>query len=141
LIRYLDTSVLVSGLTPEPESQRIAAWIATLTAEELVISDWVVTEFSAALSIKLREKQIDEAQRAVALAAFSRFCIDNVTVLSVSREQFHAAAGLATQYAVGLRAADALHLAICADYGATLCTLDRRLSTAGTALGITTLLV
>jgi len=37
------------------------------------------------------------------------------------------------------RAADALHLAICADHGATLCTLDRRLGEAGPALGVKTM--
>ena len=31
--------------------------------------------------------------------------------------------GNGTALALGLRAADALHLAICADHGATLCTL------------------
>ena len=41
----------------------------------------------------------------------------------------------------GLRAGDALHLAICADHGATLCTLDRRLSEAGPALGVRTMLL
>ena len=35
-----------------------------------------------------------------------------------------------------MRAGDALHLAICADHGATLCTLDRRLAEAGPALGV-----
>ncbi|MDE2464494.1 MAG: PIN domain-containing protein, partial [Alphaproteobacteria bacterium] len=46
------------------------------------------------------------------------------------------AARLADQHALGLRAGDALHLAICADHGATLCTLDRRLGEAGPALGV-----
>ena len=45
------------------------------------------------------------------------------------------------QYALGLRAADALHLAICADHGATLCTLDHRLSDAGSALGVNAMLL
>jgi uncharacterized protein len=40
-----------------------------------------------------------------------------------------------------LRAGDALHLAICADQGATLCTLDRRLSDAGSKLGVKTQLL
>jgi uncharacterized protein len=40
-----------------------------------------------------------------------------------------------------LRAGDTLHFAICADHGATLCTLDRRLSDAGSALGVKTMLL
>jgi len=42
---------------------------------------------------------------------------------------------------LALRAGDALHLAICADHGATLCTLDRRLSEAGSTLGVKTMLL
>jgi predicted nucleic acid-binding protein len=40
-----------------------------------------------------------------------------------------------------LRAGDALHLAICATHGATLCTLDQRLSDAGSALGVEAMLL
>ena len=47
----------------------------------------------------------------------------------------------ARQIAAVHRAADALHLAICADHGATLCTLDRRLADAGPALGVKTTLL
>jgi uncharacterized protein len=40
---------------------------------------------------------------------------------------------------LGLRVGDALHLAICADHGATLCTLDRGLGEAGPTLGVATI--
>ena len=58
--------------------------------------------------------------------------------LPISSVEFRTAAHYADQYASGLRAGDALHLAICAGHGATLCTLDRRLSDAGPALGVRT---
>jgi predicted nucleic acid-binding protein len=61
--------------------------------------------------------------------------------LAISGQQFRTAARYADQYALGLRAGDALHLAICADHGATLCTLDRRLGEAGAALGVKTWLL
>ena len=53
----------------------------------------------------------------------ARLAIDSFTVVPVSRLQFRMAAGFSDQYALGLRAGDALHLAICADQGMTLCTL------------------
>ena len=59
----------------------------------------------------------------------------------MSRLQFRTAARFVEQHVLGLRAADALHLAICADHGATLCTLDRRLSDAATVLGVKTILL
>ena len=58
--------------------------------------------------------------------------------MPVSGLQFRTAASFAGQYALGLRAGDALHLAVCPDHGATLRTLDRRLSEAGPALGVNT---
>jgi predicted nucleic acid-binding protein len=138
---YLDTSLLVAAFTTEPETVRIQAWLDTRASDDLLVSDWVTTEFSAALSLKLRGRQIDASKRAEALATYSHLCIDSLTVLAVSPEQFHFAAWFADQYVVGLRGGDALHLAICANYGVTLCTLDRQLSVAGPALGVPTLLV
>jgi uncharacterized protein len=133
---YLDTSLLVAALTNEAETGRVQAWLGEQTAENLAISEWVTTEFSSALSIKLRSGQIEAVHRADALATFTRLTADSLTVLPVSGLQFRTAARFADQYALGLRAGDALHLAICADHGATLCTLDRRLSEAGPALGV-----
>jgi predicted nucleic acid-binding protein len=137
---YLDTSLLVAALTNEAETGRMQAWIGAKT-KGLAISDWVTTEFSSALSIKLRAGQIGMTHRADALATFARLSTESFTILPISGVQFHTAARFADQLALGLRAGDALHLAICADHGATLCTLDRRLGEAGPALGVKTVLV
>ena len=67
---------------------------------------------------------------------FTTMSAETFTRLPVSGAQFRTAARFADQHALGLRAGDALHLAICADHGATLCTLDRRLSATGSALGV-----
>jgi hypothetical protein len=47
-----------------------------------------------------------------------RLSVDSFTILHVSGLQFRTAARFADQHALGLRAGDALHLAICADHGA-----------------------
>jgi predicted nucleic acid-binding protein len=136
---YIDTSVMVAALTPETSTPVVQAWLASQASGSLFISDWVITEFSSALSIKLRTGQIDPGQRAGALAVFNRLRSDSFTTLAVSTAHFRAAAGFTEQHALGLRAADALHLAIAVDRGATLCALDRRMVEAGEALGIATL--
>ena len=138
---YLDTSVVVAATTNEPRTADVLAWFDLQDPEELAISDWVVTEFSSALSIKLRTRQIEAAERADALAAFAGLCANALAVLPVSRAQFRTAARFADQHALGLRGGDALHLAICGDQRATLCTLDRPQSEACTALGISTILL
>jgi predicted nucleic acid-binding protein len=136
---YLDTSPLVAALTDEIHTVSTQAWLAMQGGGTLAISDWVISEFSAALSIKLRTGQINPPRRAAMLAAFATLTTEALIVWPVSGNQFHTAATFADQYALGLRAGDALHLAIAADHGATLCTLDRRLADAGGALGVKTL--
>jgi len=138
---YLDTSLLVAVLTNEAETERMQHWLGQQPVDDLAVSDWVATEFSSALSIKLRTGQIGAAHRADAMAAFARLAADSFTVVPVSRLQFRTAARFADQHTLGLRAGDALHLAVCADLGATLCTLDQRLSHAGSALGVKTILL
>jgi predicted nucleic acid-binding protein len=136
---YLDTSLLVSALTNDEETEAVQEWLARQDARELTISDWVVTEFSSALSIKLRTGQLATEHRAAALATLTRLAAETFRVLAVERPSFRAAARLADQHALNLRAGDALHLAVCADHGATLCTLDRRLGEAGPLVGVETL--
>ena len=131
--------MLVGALVREPASERIQAWLAAQDPQACAISDLVVTEFSSALAIKLRSGQLEETHRAAALAKFTALATGSFTLLAVERDHFRTAARFADQHGLGLRSGDALHLAICADRRATLCTLDRRMAQAASALGITTL--
>jgi predicted nucleic acid-binding protein len=65
---YLDTSLLVAVLTNGAETERMQHWLEQQPVDDLALSDWVATEFSSALSIKLRTGQIGAAHRADALA-------------------------------------------------------------------------
>jgi predicted nucleic acid-binding protein len=112
LTLYLDTSLLVAALTNGTETGRIQAWLGEQEPGTLAISDWVITEFSAALSMKLRSGQIEAIHRADTLAMFARLSVDSFTALLISGLQFRTAARFADQHALGLRAGDTLHLAI-----------------------------
>jgi predicted nucleic acid-binding protein len=138
LRHYIDTAVIVAALTVEPGTAKAQAWIAAQPTGDLLISDWVIAEFSSALSIKLRTGQIDSQRRAAGLAAFNRFCSNKFAVLPVTSAHFRTAAIFADHHDLGLRAGDALHLAIASEHGATLCSFDRRLIDAGPALAIPT---
>jgi predicted nucleic acid-binding protein len=101
-----------------------------------MISDWVVTEFASALSVKIRMNRLSVQDRAKAVSLFTRLKTESLTVVPISRDHFVSAARFADQFALGLRAGDALHVAVAAEKGATICTLDTRLADAATALGV-----
>lgn len=138
---YLDTSVVVTALTLEPETSRLQKWLGEQPAGSLLISYWGVAEFSSALSLKLRIGDITPEDRATALAAFGDLCVTSLTILPVATEHFTNAANFCDNQSTGLRAADALHLAVAAGNEAILCTRDRRLQSAGLALGFQTRLL
>ena len=115
---YIDTSVLVAALTDERETSRMQDWLGAQTPEDLFISNWVVTEFSSAQTIKLRTRQIIVTDRANSLAMFTRLCADSIGVLPVTSQNFRTAARFSDQYA-----------------------LDRRLAEAGPQVGLATILL
>ena len=89
---YVDTSIWISAVKKEAKSEDVRSWLDELGSKILVISDWVVAEFSSALSLKIKTGQISIEQRAIALGAFSTAIHDSVNVLPVKSSHFRSAA-------------------------------------------------
>ncbi len=133
---YLDTSLIVAAITNESTTGAVQVWLAAQDPEALFVSDWVVTEVSSALSIKLRTGQIDLDHRAAALSLFHRLIAESFQVAPVGGTHFRTAARFVDRHELALRAGDALHMAVSAELGAVLVTLDQKLAGAGPSLGI-----
>lgn len=121
---YLDTSAAVPLFVAEPASELIDTWLDTC-GEPVVSSDWIVTEFASALSIKQRSGTLSAKDAKAAWRSFATFCHSGLRLTPVSRRAFEEAARMVRQPAHGLRSSDALHLAVAQQIGArTIATLD-----------------
>lgn len=137
---YLDTSPLVSAVSSEEATARVHDWLAQ-QADNLAISDWTVLEFASAAAAKQRGGEITATDRSQALTWFEQFKDDTAELWAVRTTAFRRATELINVVGVKVRAADALHLAIAEEHGATLCTLDKEQAEAGEAAGISTRLL
>ena len=134
-MRYVDTSVLIAYLTPEAGSDTAEAFIQS-KGEPLVVSSWTEVELMSALGVKLRSRQLGEADANEVIDAYSRLVAPHLRRISVEDGHHRKAVMLLDGWKTTLRAADALHLAIAAAHGAHVFTFDRGMAEAGAALGI-----
>lgn len=133
---YVDTSILGAAVTIESRTAEMQAWLGRQSAGELAVSDWVMTGLSAALSMKVRNGFLHAPDRADAMAVFSEMVEASFHIFPVTGIDFRVAARFADQHSTGLRAGDALHVAIAANHGARIRALDKGLVTAAQALGV-----
>jgi uncharacterized protein len=137
-MHYLDTSALIAGFAREPTADRVFDWLEQKSSADLAISPWVLTEFSSALSIKLRRGDLPVADRDGALADFQAFVNGNVSIWPLESRHFRQAADLCNRQGLSLRAGEALHLALVIDRQSALFTSDQALTAAARSLGVIT---
>jgi predicted nucleic acid-binding protein len=134
---YLDTSVLVSLLVPEAASSQVRAWMQAHITSPLAISAWTLTEFASAIGIKQRTQQIPAALAADACAVMEQLARDSLVCLSPIKADYQQAAHWLGNASLGLRAGDALHLAIASRHVCSqIVSRDRTFVEAALALGL-----
>ena len=107
---YVDTSVWLALLGREPGYEVLARWLAEAGA--LCCADWTQVEMASGLGIKQRRGDIDAPMQQAILAVFDDMLGQNVTVIALMPADVRAAYDLCRDADSGLRAGDALHLAV-----------------------------
>lgn len=133
---YSDTSVLVSAYVEEAFSVIAEMWLASVRPGDLVSSHWCETEIASALAAKTRALQLSPDDRPKLLVMITDMLNASARFIPINQRHFEAAGDLLSRSALPLGSGDALHLAIAADAGAKLFTLDRRMAEAGLGLGL-----
>ena len=133
---YLDTSVVVALLLPEENSEIALRWFEGCRAP-MISSDWLIPETHSALGIKQRVHGLPSAACAAAAAHFERLVRTGVDLRSLDRARFRQAGALLQRPELGLRAGEALHLAVALHHRCShLATLDGRMLQAAQHLGL-----
>ncbi len=134
---YFDTSFLAPLILQEPTSIKVERFMTRLPAGELVISHWTRVEFSSLLAREVRMGSLDRQAARDADAQFETVVTESFVVLLPNADDFSLANAYLGNYETGLRAGDALHLAVARNHGAkTIYSLDKTLLKAGTLLGV-----
>lgn len=136
---YFDTSFLAPLILPEATSEPVASFFETLPPEDLAVSHWARVEFASLLAREVRMGGLDLAAARDADSRFEAMIRESFILLLPNPDDFDRARDCLNRHETGLRAADALHLAIAWNCGSeTIYSLDKRMIAAGKMLGLPT---
>lgn len=105
---YLDTNIVVALCVREQDSDRVEAALAAIK-EPFTTSEWTRVEFTSAMGIKVRNRELTELLARRALADYYQAFEPGIKVVTPSREDYILAADYLQDLKSGLRSGDALH--------------------------------
>jgi predicted nucleic acid-binding protein len=133
---YVDTSAWISAYAGEADGTRVVSWLETQLMTDLLISDWVVTEYASALSMKQRRGELTTASFQQSHKIFEAV-EQRLLHLPIDTVDYMKAASLCRDVNSNLRASDALHLALAIRHKCTaILSLDHVLNTQAKRHGI-----
>ena len=133
---YLDASVLVSLLADDTNTS--AARQLNRRGSPVAVSHWTLVECSSAFAKLTRIGRLNADEQNELEEALDRWASRSPKMVQATQDDFHASRGLVRSSRSGLRASDALHLAIAAREGLELATFDVVLARAAAEFGIAT---
>ena len=133
---YADTCILLPLFFRDASTDAALAWLEASGSETILISPWTRTEFASAAGIMARRGDISADLHREGLERFDRLVSARLAVEAVDTTDFDRARGWIAGYRSGLRAGDALHLAVCMRLSATLGTADDPLARAADKVGV-----
>ncbi len=132
---YLDASALVPTLVKEGSSENVTTFLLAFS-DDLAVSDFAAMEVSSALSRLVRTRFLSGETADELLRGFDSWRVAWAERIEIGAADFALADLIVRRFDLGLRAPDALHLAVCRRADHTLVTLDFRLVAAAAELGV-----
>lgn len=132
---YLDTSILIPYFVHEPETEAVEK--AFLAFEATVCtSHWTQAEFASAMAKKVRNRECSAATMVQTVARMTAMARELFVCWTPTAQDYETSIRYMLHSRSGLRAGDALHLAIAQRNEATLWTMDKGLVKAARLLKI-----
>ena len=133
-IKYLDTSVVFDFYVKSSRSKKVQAFI-NQHQHDLIISTWVETEFYGVLGRRVRDGGLPNTLAERAAKRFEEHQSKGLfQVYGLDGKCMKYAAALTRRFHLGIKSADALHLALVQLENLELITSDKDLSTSAQRL-------
>lgn len=134
---YVDTSFLVPLFKAERHSADVRSFLGGQVPHHATVSHWTLVEFSSFVAKDVRIGKFTAVQAIAAEAGLDAFVRKTCSVIAVAARDFDLARRLLSNHGSGLRAGDALHLAVASNGAAAgVYSLDRTMVSAGLSLGL-----
>jgi predicted nucleic acid-binding protein len=131
---YLDASALLPLFIQESRTDEAHEH---LRGNVLLVSDFAIAEFSSGVARRARTGDIKESDATVVFANFDAWIADAASRENLTAGDLANATALVRRVDLGLRAPDAINIAITQRCGAHLLTFDAKMVRSARILGVT----
>lgn len=122
---YLDASALLPLFINEARSDQAHE---SLRDNVLIISDFAIAEFSSGVARRARAGEVNDSGAASVLAALDAWTLKATRRETLTAGDINSAISLMRRLEMGLRAPDAINIAIAERCAATLLTFDEKMA-------------